>query len=80
VTIRASRAATEAVDETGEGVTLQDEIEDIEVGDTQTLTVDLAAGSYVLICNIYDKAEKEAHYQQGMRVEFTVEYQPLRPS
>ena len=35
--------------------------------------LDLAAGSYVLICNIHDKAEKEAHYQQGMRVEFTVE-------
>jgi hypothetical protein len=68
------------VDETGEGVTLQDEIEDIEVGDTQTLTVDLAAGSYVLICNIYDKAEKEAHYQQGSGSSSPSSNQPLRPS
>jgi len=24
------------------------------------------------MCNIYDKAEKESHYQQGMRTSFTV--------
>ena len=62
-----------SVDEAGEGVELQDEIEDIAVGDTQSVTIDLAAGDYVLICNIYDKAEQEAHYQEGMRVAFTVE-------
>ena len=61
------------VDEEGEGVELQGEIEDIAVGDTQNLTVDLPAGNYVFICNIYDAAEKEAHYQEGMRVAFTVE-------
>jgi len=62
-----------SVDETGEGVELQGEIEDIAVGDTQSVTIDLAAGNYVLICNIYDPAEKESHYQEGMRVAFTVE-------
>jgi len=62
-----------SVDEEGEGLELIDEIEDIAVGDTPTLTVSLDAGSYVFICNIYDKAEKEAHYQEGMRVAFTVE-------
>jgi uncharacterized cupredoxin-like copper-binding protein len=62
-----------SVDETGEGVELQGEIEDIAVGDTQSVTLDLAAGNYVLICNIYDAAEKESHYQEGMRVAFTVE-------
>ena len=62
-----------SVDEAGEGVELQDEIEDIAVGDTQSVTIDLAAGDYVLICNIYDEAEQEAHYQEGMRVAFTVE-------
>ena len=62
-----------SVDEEGEGLELQDEIEDIAVGDTQSLTVDLAAGNYVLICNIYDADEQEAHYQEGMRVAFTVE-------
>jgi uncharacterized cupredoxin-like copper-binding protein len=49
-----------------------DEIEDMEVNDTQTLTVDLDAGSYALICNIYDKSENEAHYSEGMRTQFTV--------
>ena len=62
-----------SVDEEGEGVELQDEIEDIAVGDTQSVTINLAAGNYALICNIYDEAEQEAHYQEGMRVAFTVE-------
>ena len=62
-----------SVDEEGEGIEPVDEIEDIAVGDTQSLTVDLEAGSYVLICNIYDAEEQEAHYQEGMRLAFTVE-------
>jgi uncharacterized cupredoxin-like copper-binding protein len=62
-----------SVDETGEGVELQGEIEDIAVGDTQSVTMDLTAGNYVLICNIYEEAEQESHYQEGMRVAFTVE-------
>lgn len=63
-----------SVDEAGEGLEPPiDEIEDIAVGDTPTLTVSLEAGNYVLICNIYDAAEVEAHYQEGMRVGFTVE-------
>lgn len=61
-----------SVSETGEGMEVVDEVEEIPVGDTPTLTVDLTAGSYVLICNIYDKAEKESHYQEGMRTAFTV--------
>jgi uncharacterized cupredoxin-like copper-binding protein len=62
-----------SVDETGAGLELIDEIEDIPVGETQTVTVDLEAGNYVLICNIFDEAENEAHYQEGMRTAFTVE-------
>jgi iron uptake system component EfeO len=62
-----------SVDEAGEGLTLIDEIEDIAVGDAPTLTVNLDAGNYVLICNIYDATEDEAHYQEGMFVGFTVE-------
>lgn len=62
-----------SVDEEGEGVEHIDEIEDIAVGDTQSLSVNLQAGNYVLICNIYDEAEQESHYQEGMRVGFTVE-------
>ena len=62
-----------SVDETGEGLELIDEIEDIAVGDAPTLTVSLDAGNYALICNIYDATEDEAHYQEGMFVGFTVE-------
>jgi uncharacterized cupredoxin-like copper-binding protein len=64
-----------SVDETGEGVELIDELEDIAVGDTPALTVDLAAGNYVFICNIVEQegGETVSHYQQGMRVAFTVE-------
>lgn len=62
-----------SVNEEGEGLELVDEIEDIPVGETQSITVDLESGSYVLICNIYDEAEKESHYQEGMRTAFTVE-------
>ena len=47
-------------------LTAVDEIENIEVGTTPTLTVDLAAGHYVLLCNI------EGHFKQGMRVDFDV--------
>lgn len=64
---------TGAVAEGGEGMEVVDEIEDIAVGDTQMLTVDLDAGNYVLICNIYDADEQESHYQEGMRTSFTVE-------
>jgi uncharacterized cupredoxin-like copper-binding protein len=68
-------AADGSVDEEGEGVELIDEIEDIAVGDTPTLTVTLDAGSYVFICNIVQEegGETIAHYQQGMRIAFTVE-------
>jgi uncharacterized cupredoxin-like copper-binding protein len=62
-----------AVEEEGEGMEVIDEIEDIPVGETQTLTVDLDAGNYVLICNIFDEEEQEAHYSMGMRTAFTVE-------
>jgi uncharacterized cupredoxin-like copper-binding protein len=63
------------VEEEGEGMEVIDEIEDIPVGETQSLTVDLEAGSYVLICNIVEEheGETEAHYQMGMRTGFTVE-------
>jgi uncharacterized cupredoxin-like copper-binding protein len=43
-----------------------DEIEDIAAGATPSLSVDLAAGHYVLLCNI------ETHYGQGMHADFDV--------
>jgi uncharacterized cupredoxin-like copper-binding protein len=64
--------ANGSVSEAGEGIEVVDEIEDIPVGETQQLTVDLDAGKYVLLCNIYDEAEQEAHYMMGMRIGFVV--------
>ena len=63
---------TGAVTEEGEGIEVVDEIEDIPVGQTQELTAVLAAGAYVLLCNIYSEEENEAHYKLGMRTSFTV--------
>ena len=60
------------VDEEGEGLELIDEIEDIPVDESQSITLDLEAGNYVLICNIWDEDEQEAHYVEGMRTAFTV--------
>jgi uncharacterized cupredoxin-like copper-binding protein len=54
------------VDESGEGVELIDEIEDVAGGSTQSLTVNLDAGSYVFICNL------PGHYAQGMHAGFSV--------
>jgi uncharacterized cupredoxin-like copper-binding protein len=42
------------------------EISETPAGKTVVKTFDLAAGNYVLVCNI------EKHYQQGMRAAFTV--------
>ena len=61
-----------AVDEEGDGVEVIDEIEDIPVGETEELTVNLDSGNYVLLCNVYDEDEDEAHYQMGMRTAFEV--------
>ena len=64
--------STGTVTEGGAGMTVVDEIEDILVGQTQELSVTLAAGKYVLLCNIYSADEQEAHYTMGMRVAFEV--------
>ena len=61
-----------AVDESGEGIEVSGEVEDIPVGETQELTLSLDAGNYVLICNIYSEDEDEAHYAMGMYTAFTV--------
>lgn len=64
-----------AVTEEGDAIEVVDEIEDVPVGETQELTVTLEAGNYVLLCNIYDEGEDEAHFALGMRTAFTVEDQ-----
>jgi len=62
-----------SMDEAGAGVELIGEIEDIAVDGEKEITLDLAPGKYVLLCNIYDEVEVEAHYAEGMRTAFTVE-------
>lgn len=64
-----------SVDETGEGMEVIGEIEDLATGATETLKVDLDAGSYALICNIVEEegGDTLVHYQLGMRTGFTVE-------
>ena len=57
--------ATFSVDE--EQLDVLASTDDLDPGEQETLTVELAAGSYVLICNI------PAHYDGGMTVAFTVE-------
>ena len=47
--------------EAGEGLEVVNEIENLAVGANADVVVALAAGHYVLLCNIYDPAEDEAH-------------------
>lgn len=62
-----------AVNELGADIEVVGEIEDIPVGSKEYIAAfDLAPGKYVLICNIYDPSENEAHYHEGMRAAFTV--------
>jgi uncharacterized cupredoxin-like copper-binding protein len=61
-----------SVDESGEGMEVIGEIEEFPPGESRSATFDLEAGNYVLICNIYDADEQEAHYEEGMRTSFTV--------
>lgn len=48
-------------------LTVVDELEDIAVGSTEELTVDLQPGDYIVFCNI------DEHYSSGMNAGFTVE-------
>jgi uncharacterized cupredoxin-like copper-binding protein len=50
-----------------DALTVVDEIEDIAVGATPTLTVNLTAGHYAIICNV------EGHYASGMHADFQVQ-------
>lgn len=65
-----------SVSETGEGMEVVDEAEEIPSGESVDLTVTLEAGHYVLLCNILEEeegGELESHFEMGMRTDFTVE-------
>ena len=49
-----------------DAVTIITAAEDIPPSNSRDIRVNLAAGHYVMICNL------PGHYQQGMRVDFTV--------
>jgi uncharacterized cupredoxin-like copper-binding protein len=53
------------VSEDGAGEVV-DEVEDLAPGKTATLTADLAAGAYVIVCNL------PKHYSRGMHAAFRV--------
>jgi uncharacterized cupredoxin-like copper-binding protein len=65
--------STGKVDEAGAGIEFVGEVEELEIGATETASFDLTAGTYVLICNIVEvTGGHESHYTQGMRTAFTV--------
>jgi len=54
------------VNEDAPGIDLLDEAEGLDIDDRQTLVLDLAAGNYVMYCNL------EGHYLGGMHAALTV--------
>lgn len=53
-------------DITSPDIEVIDSIAPMDSGESATLTLDLSAGNYVLICNVYN------HYSLGMTAAFTV--------
>jgi uncharacterized cupredoxin-like copper-binding protein len=59
-------AKGDRIDEEGTGIThLDPEAEDVAPGKSKTITIDLAKGRYVFVCNLED------HYGKGMRAVVT---------
>lgn len=54
------------------GAAVVGEIEPFGPGQRCRATFELAAGGYSLVCNVVDKAEREAHAKEGMVTAFTV--------
>ena len=66
---------TGAVDESGEGVEVIDRIQKFAPGGEESITVDLAPGAYVLVCNVVQETARGgtvSHYQEGMEAAFEV--------
>jgi uncharacterized cupredoxin-like copper-binding protein len=74
IVVRTDRAPDElplqrdglTVNEEAPGIDLLDEAEGLDIDDRQTLVLDLAAGHYVMYCNL------EGHYLGGMHAALTV--------
>jgi len=63
-----------SVNEDAAGIEVLKKVQEIETGDSDSRTFTLAAGKYVLICNLVTEqsGQKTSHYKQGMRIAFTV--------
>ncbi len=63
-----------SVDEKGAGITIVDKTSSVPAKQEKSITDNLAAGSYVLICNLVQTVNGQtiSHYAQGMRTKFTV--------
>lgn len=64
-----------SVDEAGAGIEVIDEIEEFAAGGEESLTLDLEAGNYALICNVVETeatGEVSSHYAEGMSAPFEV--------
>ena len=50
------------------------EVEEIDVGESETLEIELTVGRYLLLCNIVEEEDggTESHYEMGMRALLTV--------
>lgn len=59
-----------SINEAGAGVEALGEVEDVAVGSTKAVTLDLAPGKYLLLCNIVDG--DQVHFKLGMRTAFEV--------
>jgi hypothetical protein len=62
--------------ENGPGTQLLDEIDGLDPGQTKELSIDLAEGNHVLICNMVEiepDGTEESHYANGMHTAFRVE-------
>jgi len=59
------------VDEEAANLEAMGEVSELDAGKSGSVTLDLAAGRYLLICNVVD-ADGTAHYGKGMVTEITV--------
>jgi uncharacterized cupredoxin-like copper-binding protein len=59
--------ADDTVDQEAEGLEVVGTFGEIEPGEVVSLTLDLEAGTYVIICNV------PTHYEQGMRAAIALE-------
>jgi uncharacterized cupredoxin-like copper-binding protein len=57
---------SDRIDEDAPGVTNVGETGDMKAGTTKTLSIDLTAGHYAIVCNL------PGHYRMGMHQDFTV--------